>query len=286
MERIKLVRDDGTEFVMDGKYLGDEDWGITSCSGFGSIQTEITTEKFAIGDGEKITSEYVPKRPLDITAQVKHSVRYEEGRKNALRFFLPHRSYRVYATNDGVTRWIDARLQKSDCPSPKYGAPVKLTIALISEEDPYWKDMDSYGRDIAAKAGGMVLPYRVPVGGAFNTGYYIYRDTVALENTGDVPTDIHVTIKAYGEVVNPKITIGGAFIRMIMNLQSGDTLDIDLEKDRIQLNGVNCIGKTDSDSQITNIVIGIGTTMIRFSADSGEANMSVVVNFTPKYVGV
>ena len=285
MEQIRIVRDDAVEFAMDGNYYGEKQWGITDYSGFGLLQVELTTEKYAIGDGEVVTSEYVGSRPLDINAKVKHSADYITARSEALRFFLPRRTYTVYATSDGVTRWIEAKVQKFKCEKPVSGNAPAMELAMICE-DPYWKDMDSFGNDIAAKTGGMVFPYRVPIGGGFNTGRYLYSDNVPLVNNGDVSTDVIVTITAAGEIINPKITIGGAFILMLLTMTDGDVLVIDLEKDRITLNGVNCIGQMDKSSEITSIVLEPGSTTIGFSADSGDSNMSVVVNYTPRYVEV
>jgi hypothetical protein len=285
MEEIRIVRDDAVEFVIDGNYRGDASWGITEASGFGEIDVTTTTEKYAIGDGEAITSEYVGSRPLEIEARVKHSADYASGRREALRFFLPKRTYIVYATSHGVTRWIAAHIEKMKCPDPPAGRPVVLNLALTCS-DPYWNDTDSFGNDIAAKSGGMVFPYRVPIGGGFNTGRYLYSDNVSLDNGGDIPTNIIVTITASGEVQNPKVTINDAFVRMILSMESGDVLVLDMENDRITLNGVNAIGKIDKESRITDIELPPGNSQITFSADSGDANMSVVVNYTPKYVGV
>jgi len=285
MEQIRIVRDDSVEFIMDGNYLGDKKWGISSYSGFGLLQVELTTEKYAVGDGEVVTSEYVGSRAMDIEARVKHSDDYVSARNEAVRFFLPRSKYVVYATSYGVTRWIEAKIQKVRCEKPVSGHAPVLELAMLCE-DPYWRDTDSFGNDIAAKAGGMVFPYRVPIGGGFNTGRYLYSDNVSLNNTGDIATNVIVTITASGQVQNPKVTINDAYIRLILTMEQGDVLVLDMDQDRITLNGVNCIGKIDKTSRITDIELPPGRSNITFSADGGDANMSVVVNYTPKYVGV
>ena len=285
MEQIRIVRDDGKEFLMDGTYSGSALWGILSHSGFGDIQNDITTEKYAIGDGEEVTGEYIPKRPLDITADVKDTKNNAEGRSYALSFFNPKHMFTVYPTHNGVTRWIRAKLQKRKCEPPSLGESAKLELAMICP-DPYFYDMDNFGKDIAATAGGMTFPYRSPIGGGFNTGYYLFTKETEIENNGDVATDLVVEITATGEVVNPKICKDSAYVRLVRTLSLGDVLRIDLQKNRITLNGVNCIGYTDRTSSFQKMKIEPGISVISFDADSGDANMSTVLYYTQKYLGV
>mgnify|MGYP002524204658 CR=1 FL=1 len=285
MEQIRFVRDDGLEFLMDGSFRGLAPWGILSFSGFGNIENEITTEKYASGDGAEVTGEYIPQRPLDIKADVKDTKNNAEERTYALSFFNPKHKFTVYPTQNGVTRWIAARLQKSKCDPPTLGECATLELAMICP-DPYWNDMDSYGQDIAAKAGGMVFPYRCPVGGGFNTGYFLHSKTTQIINNGHVNTDLIIDITAAGEVVNPKIIKDDAYVRMKMTLTDGDVLRIDLQRNRITLNGENCIGRVDRTSSFQDMKIEPGTSVISFDADSGDANMSIVLYYTPKYLGV
>lgn len=285
MEQIRFVRDDGLEFLMDGSFRGPAPWGILSFSGFGNIENEITTEKYASGDGAEVTGEYIPQRALDIKADVKDTKNNAEERTYALSFFNPKHKFTVYPTQNGVTRWIAARLQKSKCDPPTLGECATLELAMICP-DPYWNDMDSYGQDIAAKAGGMVFPYRCPVGGGFNTGYFLHSKTTQIINNGHVNTDLIIDITAAGEVVNPKIIKDDAYVRMKMTLTDGDVLRIDLQRNRITLNGENCIGRVDRTSSFQDMKIEPGTSVISFDADSGDANMSIVLYYTPKYLGV
>ena len=285
MEQIRFVRDDGLEFLMDGSYRGSAPWGILSFSGFGNIESEITTEKYASGDGVEVTGEYIPQRPLDIKADVKDTKNNAEERVNALGFFNPKHSFTVYPTQDGVTRWITAKLQKCKCDPPTLGECATLELAMICP-DPYFNDMDSYGQDIAAKAGGMVFPYRSPVGVGFNTGYFLHSTKTQIINEGHVNTDLIIDITAAGEVVNPKIIKDDAYVRMKMTLMDGDVLRIDLQKGRITLNGENCIGRIDRTSSFQDMKIEPGTSVISFGADSGDANMSIVLYYTPRYLGV
>lgn len=285
MEQIRFVREDGKEFLMDGSYGGPAPWGILSHSGFGDIENEITTEKYASGDGAEVTGEYIPQRPLDIKADVKDTRNNAEERANALSFFNPKYRFTVYPTNDGVTRWISAKLQKRKCEPPQLGENAELELAMICP-DPYFNDMDSYGQDIAEKSGGLVFPYRSPVGVGFNTGYFMHSKAVSIVNEGHVNTDLIIDITAVGEVINPKIVKDDAYVRLKMTLTDGDVLRIDLQKGRITLNGDNCIGRIDRTSSFQDMKIEPGTSVISFDADSGDANMSIVLYYTPRYLGV
>ena len=270
---------------MDGSYMGPAPWGILSHSGFGDIENEITTEKYAVGDGVEVTGEYITKRPLDITADVKQTKNNAGERSNALGFFNPKHTFTVFPTHNGVTRWITAKLQKRKCEPPSLGEHAKLELAMICP-DPYFNDMDSYGKDIAAKSGGLVFPFVSPVGVGFNTGYLVNSDHVDIVNNGDAETDMKVVIVAGGAVVNPRIIKDDSYIRLLFTLEVGDELVIDLQKGRIELNGVNCIGNVDRTSDFQGMKIEPGTSTIWFSADSGDMDMSITVYYTQKYLGV
>lgn len=285
MEQIKFVRDDGLTFLMDGSYSGAAPWGILSHSGFGDVENEITTQKYASGDGEDVTGTYIPKRALDIKADVKITKNNAEERDYALSFFNPKHTFTVYPTHDGVTRWITALLQKRKCEPPSKGASAELELAMICP-DPYFNSMDSYGKDIAAVTSGMVFPYISPVDVGFHTGYFMFSREVKILNNGDVATDLIIDIKADGEVVNPKITKDDAFIKLILTLAADDELLIDLKEGRISLNGVNCIGKVDRRSSFQGMKIEPGESTISFEAESGDTNMRVYLYYTPKYLGV
>ena len=285
MEQIRFVRADGREFLMDGSYSGPASWGILSHNGFGLIENDITTEKYASGDGVEVTGEYIPSRPLDIKADVKHTSKNAEERAYALSFFNPKHNYTIYATNDGITRWINAKLQKRKCEPPTLGEHAVMELALICP-DPFFNGMDSYGKDIASKAGGMVFPFRSPINIGFNTGYYAYSQITTIQNGGDIATDLIIDIVVNGEVVNPKIIKDVSYVRVKKVLQSGDRLRLDLQRGRITLNGENCIGKVDRTSNFQGMKIEPGTSEISFGADSGDSNMSIVVNYTQKYLGV
>lgn len=282
---LKIVRNDQRIFYLGGSYKDNASWGITEISGVDSIENVMNTVTPAVGDGTEITSERIPARNIDIFASVKDRRNNTEERRNALVFFNPKYSFTLYVTKGGVTRWCVAKLERFQCREKPPDQHVSMSIALLCR-DPYFYSVDNYGKNIAAVTGCFGFPYISPVGKGFRTGFYNFSKQVSIENTGDVETYARIVIDAGGRVRNPKILQNDAFIRLLDTLQEGDRLEIDMTKNTIRKNGVNCIGKVDRRSSFTEMKIRPGDNEVAFDADDGDANMKVFLYYHLRYLGV
>lgn len=282
---IKIVRDDKKVFCLGGSYRDDASWGITEISGLDTIENVIGKENPANGDGEKITSERITSRAIDFIASVKNRRNNEVERRNALEFFNPKHGFLLYITNGGVTRWIEATLERFQCQNKPKDRHATMSVALMCE-DPYFYSVDNYGKNIAAITGCFGFPYMSGIGKGFKTGIFNFAKKINIENTGDVDTYTKIIIEADGTVENPKIIQNDAFIRILDVLESGDVIEIDMVQNTIKKNGANCIGKVDRHSAFSGMVLRIGDNDVSFDADNGNTNMKVVLYYNLKYVGV
>lgn len=282
---VKFIRDDLQVFILGGSYKDDAQWGIISISGIGTAENDITRESYAVGDGEEITSERIPARNIDISASVKNKSNNVTERRKALAFFTPKHSFTVYITKDAVTRWIVAKLEKFKCPAENIWKHVAINLALLCP-DPFFKSYDNYGKNIAAVTGRFVFPCVSPIGTGLLVGTYNFAKQVEIENTGDVEAFSQIIIEANGVVENPKIMHNNAYIRLLDTLASGDRIEIDLVKNTIKKNGINCIGKVDRKSSFSEMYLGVGNNTVSFAADNGDTSMKVILYYNLRYLGV
>ena len=281
---IKFVRDDLKIFSLGGSYKDSSSWGITKLEGIGTIENDIATENMATIDGADIISERIPARYIDITTNVKNRSLNAVERRNALAFFNPKHSFKVYITKDGVTRWIIAKVQRVQCPENGVSRNVEMNLALICV-DPFFYSADNYGKNIASVKARFAFPYISKINKGFPIGVYNFAKQISIENTGDAETYATIRIEAKGIVENPKIIQNDVYIRLIDQLIDGDVVEIDLVNNTIRKNDKNCIGKVDRQSSFTGMVLGIGDNTISFDADNGDTNMNVILYYNLRYLG-
>jgi phage-related protein len=282
---IKIVRDDNKTFRLDASIKGDAAWGITEVNGLGMAENEIETATPASGDGSTIISERIPHRNIDIAASVKNKKQNATERKNAVSFFNPKHSFILYVTHNGDSRWITAKIEKFQMETRSADEHAALSLAL-SCPDPYFNSVDNFGRNIAEIKGTFGFPYLSSISRGFCTGVYNFARQVQIDNTGDAETYATIQIKATGDVLNPKITENGVYIRLIDTLSKGDVIEIDMVENTIKKNGVNCIGKVDRTSSFTDMVLQTGENEVSFDADDGDSNMEVVLYYNLRYLGI
>ncbi len=283
--QVKFIRDDGKSFILGGSCRDDAAWGITYIAGTDTIENTLNTAVLAVGDGEEITGERIPSRNIDIEASVKDRRRNGEERRKALAFFNPKHSFTLYVTKGGVTRWTAAKQERFKCQEAPRDRHAAMSIALKCV-DPYFYSVDDYGKNIAAVTGCFGFPYISPIGKGFRAGVYNFAKVVTVENTGDVETHMKITVTADGLVENPKILLNGAYVRLLDTMHAGDMVEIDMVKNTIRKNGLNCIGKVDRHSSFTGMVLLPGANEVSFDADNGDTNMKVVLYYSLRYLGV
>lgn len=286
--KIRIVRDDGREFHIDGT-----DWRIPSdgLDGFGDISNDITSVDNAVGDGGIITSDRVAQKDRTITAISRNPVVNSILRKAALSFFNPKSEYKVYLTYMGVTRWCDGKIYKFNLPTANIYRQMKLTVTFLCP-NPYLKSFDDFGKNIAALMPMSGFPYLcsitpgTPIG--ITGGRFNFAKAVDLSNDGDVDTYCRAVMYASGEVVNPSLIINDNYVRVLDTMADGDVIEIDFTKNppTVKKNGVNCIGKCDRTSAFDDMALVVGTSVVQYDADAGSNLLDVSIYYNKLYSAI
>lgn len=280
---IRIVREDSKEFIMDGT-----DWRIKELSGFGSFENDITMIDNAIGDGGIYGSNRVAQKDRTIMAKSRNPVLNEILRKVAISFFNPKKTFKVYVTYMGVTRWCEGKIHKFDLPTENVYTPMTLTITFLFA-NPFLKSFDNFGKNIASVVGMCGFPYLCNItpgtpkgttGGLFN-----FAQKVVFENDGDVDTYCKAVFTAKGEVVNPKLLINGNYVRVIDTMTEGDVIIVDFTKNppTVQKNGKNFIGHCDRTSAFDDMALIVGDSEVSFDADNGSNLLDVSIYYNKLY---
>lgn len=276
----RFVRDDGAEFLADGA-----NWLLTAIDGADAPEYEIFTEDNAVSDGSTVTGKRVKARDLQLDASALSVAHGATLRAAALGFFNPKHTYQVYLTYLGHTRWLFAELAAFKAPNHEVCRPQTFSAYFLAA-DPYWKSVDSFGKDIAAITPRWGWPYMDHPRYGVLVDVANFAREVVFDYDGDVPAWPTIVMTADDEVVNPRLVKDGAMIRLIDTLAAGDTVRIELSPIRITKNGLNVLNKVDRTSNFTGMQMQPGGNTVSFDADRGDNDLHVTIYYNKQYLGV
>lgn len=279
--KIRVVRDDNKEFVLDG---GDFRIPSNGLSGFGSLDNTISTVSNAVGDGDQITSERLSSKDRTVKAYVRDTRYNVQLRNAAKRFFIYKHTYKLYATYMGETYWCEGRLVKKAISEGNIYDRVWIQFTILCP-NPFWKSNSNFGKNIASVIPMHAFPYLSTAENGRATGVYSYDREVRIFNDGDVATKVKAVFRATGDVTNPKLIVNNKYVRILTTMVATDELIIDFTPQvaKVTLNGVNIIGATDRKSDLTEMEIAIGDNIIGYAADTGDTNMDVSIYYNTLY---
>lgn len=277
---VRFVRGDGRTFAVDGGVMG-----LTAAVGLDKPNVEVYSQKAAVGDGDLITGQRVGSRALEFTARARHASVNDVIRRAITSFFVARQTYDVYVVRYGAPRYAaGCRLDGVEIPTESVGKPITVKLTFFMPEG-YFISVDSFGRNIAGVQERCGYPYVSLAGYGRLYGVYAYAQTVYLDNDGDAEAYCRAVFTARGEVVNPRLTAGDSYVRLLCAMAQGDVLVIDAKTRSVTLNGANAANRLDRQSRFDGIVFGLGTNAVGFSADVGSNALDVYVYYNKRYMG-
>jgi len=249
-------------------------------------------------DGVMLINNNIEPRDIGIVATCDNKTR-----DFLVRFFNPKQDIKITIKMFEQTRWIIGRVSEFSFVKNRVKNRNAFEVA-ISCADPFFKDMDSFGKNIANIVRQFAFPFISPISPMQNkdgtyhwikghlSGYRQFNTRLNLDNTGDIEAGVTFRIEAKGDVINPVIVHeSGSFIKIgrenkPFSMEKGDILTINTVRGekRIELNGENSFQYIDRDSDMFQLAVG--PNIIEYNADSGYTNMDVYVYYTPLYLGI
>lgn len=283
-----------------------EEIDITAISGLESSEVQLSTSDNALVDGASVDGKKIKPRVIHVEASFRSGRGSPENRARVIQFFNPKYTGKATITCMGISRNIEYELE-----SWTFGVMRNMDgrlkiIADLLCPDPYMRNVDNFGKNMANISPLFAFPWRMLAARAADTaaypaeargmllggmpmGYRTLHKEVVLSNDGDVPTGVRIQFVATrGAVTNPKITNTGTgqFMRVCVAMEQGDTLLVDTNErhQTITLNGANCYQRIDRKSE--PFQLAVGDNYLEYDADENYTNLDVNLFYTPKYLGV
>lgn len=278
------------------------EFGITKISGIESSEFEISSTDNALVDGSTVNGKRIKSRPVHIEATLRDDRNNDVNRQKIVKFFNPKYTGKMTINHSGMTRNIEYELEGWNFVA-KNNVHNQLSVVIdLICPDPYMKNVDNFGKNMADFSPHIAFPWRVvkekavvsePYKGLTLpgqiTGYRTLSKEVSLPNDGDVPCGLQIEfIATRGTVKNPKVTLRsrGAYMRVVTDMQKGDVILVDTNKRHqvVERNGENFYHRIDRLS--TPFELAVGQNYLEYDADENYTNLDVRLYYTPLYLGV
>lgn len=253
-------------------------------SGVGPVAATINRTKMATADGTQFNSSTVDERNLLLTIHLRRDV--ARARQNLYRYIATKRPIRVYYQNDGLDVYLDGYVETAEV--EPWSQEENMAVSILCPM-PFWRDVaESY-----ADASHVVAMFEFPFAIGSEGVELSTRDesrTVAVENSGHVPTGVTIELVATERSLQPRIynLTTGEYMGFYADMLAGDRLvvcteegnkSITLIRDGVTADFFNTIME-DSDW----LSLEVGENEITYTVDEG--NVSIALRYTNKYQGV
>lgn len=300
-----IVRSDGASFDIG---TGTE-WRIPNegLENWANLPCTVNAVEIPNHDGAIITSKRVGSVDRTITAVAHGSNDGSAARAEAIQFFNPKYSYKVYMTYRGRTRWCEGEQIGFMASEGNVYRDPELSWTILCP-NPYLKSVDDFGKDIAGTEGGFGFPWVSFIPEDSNTytndyavwGFHTFSDTLELYNDGDVPSGAVITITCTadsdeGWVYSPSINVNGSVVKFSGRAMSEDmTIVIDTVSmpPRVTCTyastgaTINYMSNVTRDSNLLGMRMDPGKNIVTYDADGNRENMHVTISYHKQYLGV
>lgn len=256
-------------------------------TGLGPVDADIITSALGMVDGEKYNGSRVGARNIVLTVYIGGNV--EANRIRLYQYLAPKSKVKLYYKNDSREVYAEGYVE-SNLPN-QFEAISFNQISIICPR-PYLSAIEAIVQDITNTVDMFEFPFAIEEEGiefsALDGGSY-----ANMHNSGDVSTGAIFRVFAQSEVVGPIIynAITNKFLKLSGVLEAGDLLTINTNA------GSKRLTITKSTGAVVNVLhrlapgstwlqLTVGDNYIAYTADSGEAAMSVSVEHNDLFVGV
>ena len=162
-------------------------------------------------------------------------------------------------------------------------APMPLFI--LKSYDTYRKKVD--------KRSDFHFPFSIPKRKGVKFGYFPFESIRNMPNDGDVESGMVITITAVTPIKNPVIRnlTTNEIIKFNITLNSGEKLKVDTQLGQQTATLVQGSLETNAMKYLTiesdiDMVLALGFNKLSITADTGEEDMDIKVEFSPRFLEV
>ena len=161
----------------------------------------------------------------------------------------------------------------------------------LTANNPYWQDLSQIKAEIASWLGGFSFPLELVAGG-IEMGTRSPSLIVNVTNKGDVKCGMTAQFTALATLTNPSIlnVNTGEYIKILKTMVAGEVLTVTTnfgnKKVTSTINGVTTNAFNFIDLNSTFMQLNVGDNLLKYDASTNVANLTVVIYYTPQYLGV
>lgn len=260
---------------------------VTAVSGLNPPSASIFTAKSPNRKGVKYNGSTLDERNIVITIKILGDV---EANRNALYSWVDTEQYaKIYYQNQVKNVYCEGHVE--DCTVDMFTDNEIMNVAIICE-DPYWKDLLEISTDISSLLKHFTIPFAIDAEGMpFST---IRESNVTSIFNGGAETGAKFYIHTTDTVKNLLIYNATDTTKKLLlryTIPANWTIVVDTEgspktcraykPDGTEQNMLPFVGANP-----TWFTLKKGYNRFGFSADDGDANVTISVRFTNKYLGV
>lgn len=246
----------------------------------------VSLDESALIDGGYVSAEKFLPRNINIAFSVTDLKNSETYREYLVSTINPLKAGTLIIGRSGVTRKINFKVQGAPTFEQNNIFVDRLHVYLnLVCPDPWFHDVSESEADFVETVPLLTFPFN-SIQGAGITAGTIHRSTsTTVNNTGDAPTGVTVTIVANDTVTNPYVQLGTQKITANCVMDTNDKIQFSTvsgAKD-IRLNGAQVLNYS---RQSVFFDLPLGKSTIEVGAKSGAKSMSATVRYALKYLGV
>lgn len=155
------------------------------------------------------------------------------------------------------------------------------------------KDYSTFRKKVDKKS-DFHFPFSIPKDKGVKFGYFPFESIRNMPNEGDVESGMVITLTAGATAItNPVITnlTNGEQIKFVMTLYTGEKLIVDTQLGQQTATLVQGSLRTNAMKYLTidsdiDMVLALGFNKLSIGADTGEDDMTISVEFSPRFLEV
>ena len=279
-ERFVVENKHGDFIILrnSGQYL------LKSFDGLSSVEPEVHSVRTPYQDGETYLDSFLEPREFEFDVIIMGNV--EELRREFVRVFNPKdRLVEIrYYSESGKSRLIEAYVSEPIQFRDYHRNMVDARVRLVAPE-PYWKSLDEIIHILVAYTPKFKFPLQL------STKFGIQGDFIELNNIGDVPTPVELTIHGYIDEPKLKNVTTGEEIGLNMTIDHDERVEINTEF------GNKRVEHIDSDGNRTNVFhkitletkfwsLAVGKNRLEYESLEAEGNVAVYIKKRRRYLTI
>ena len=282
MYNVILENENGEQLDL----MNQKDMICVHIEGATSITATLNETENANIDGSTINSERINSRPINLTVRILNN--YGECRTRLYQYAVVKKKVKLSLVNDVRSVYIEGQVKSIE--GDPFTQQQQMVISILCPE-PYLNELMAIEEEFSNIIKMLHFPLAIESNG-IPFGEITDIKQAEIVNVGEVDSGLEFTLRAFGEVENPRIINmkTGEYLALNYTMQPNEIINIGTVDKNKYIESIynnaksNIIGNLDLSSTWLNAKVGVSNYI--YSADSGVNKLEVSIKFKNKYLGI